>query len=206
MNAREETIERALAYSRKAGSLVTEPERRKLADGILDLGLRRSLAVEIGAAVGGVTRLLSYLCRKVVAVDDFCRIHSAGKTVLAELDAVGSSDDVREAFHRNLADELAEGRVELVELNTLQRPWQVLASVRRALGGEKADVVFIDGGHDYETVYSDIGLAKSLARRGGFVVGHDIDLEPVRRAVERHFPTHGHSGDESVRLWWTHLG
>jgi len=41
----------------------------------------------------------------------------------------------------------------------------------RSLGG--FDIVYVDGGHDYETVVSDINLAKEICNVGGYIVMDD---------------------------------
>lgn len=51
----------------------------------------------------------------------------------------------------------------------------------------RADVVFIDGGHDYETVRSDTRLAYQIVRPGGAIVWHDYNAMPeigVRRCID----------------------
>jgi predicted O-methyltransferase YrrM len=43
------------------------------------------------------------------------------------------------------------------------------------LNGETVDFLFIDGGHDYETVASDFEMYSPLVRPGGIIALHDID-------------------------------
>ena len=47
---------------------------------------------------------------------------------------------------------------------------------------EPVGLIFIDGGHDYETVRSDCGFLKWL-RVGGYVVFHDMGMDSVAKAV-----------------------
>jgi predicted O-methyltransferase YrrM len=46
--------------------------------------------------------------------------------------------------------------------------------VRAELGGEPADLLFIDGDHSYDGVKVDFELYSPLVRRGGLVAFHDI--------------------------------
>jgi len=60
------------------------------------------------------------------------------------------------------------------------------------------DFIFIDAGHDYESVKRDIIDWKDKVRPGGFIIGHDWDWPTVRRAAEEFFtPT---PAEDNV--WW----
>lgn len=47
---------------------------------------------------------------------------------------------------------------------------------------EAHDVVLIDGGHDYDTVVSDIDMYSPLAKK--FIIFHDVKLPGVKQAVD----------------------
>lgn len=49
---------------------------------------------------------------------------------------------------------------------------------------ERHDVVFIDGGHDYDTVWSDIRMYGPLATK--YLIFHDVKLAPVKQAVDEY--------------------
>lgn len=49
------------------------------------------------------------------------------------------------------------------------------------------DFIFIDGGHDYETVIEDIKGWYPKLKPGGIIGGHDIDWPGVNRAVKEYF-------------------
>jgi len=51
---------------------------------------------------------------------------------------------------------------------------KTLEKVKRILGGEKLDFLFIDGDHTYEGVRRDFEMYSPLVRRGGIVAFHDI--------------------------------
>lgn len=46
-------------------------------------------------------------------------------------------------------------------------------TIKNELKTKKFDVIYIDGGHDYETVVSDIILAKEILNENGFIVTDD---------------------------------
>lgn len=58
------------------------------------------------------------------------------------------------------------------------------AHVARALGGEDADVLVIDGAHDYESARRDFDLYARMVRPGGLVVIHDTQGHPDSDRVE----------------------
>ena len=49
---------------------------------------------------------------------------------------------------------------------------------------EPHDVVLIDGGHDYNTVKSDIAMYASLAKK--YLIFHDVRLPGVKQAVDEY--------------------
>lgn len=48
---------------------------------------------------------------------------------------------------------------------------------------ESLDFVFIDADHSFDGVKNDILNWSPKIRKGGFIIGHDIDWEPVKKAV-----------------------
>lgn len=46
-----------------------------------------------------------------------------------------------------------------------------------------ADLIYVDAGHDYDTVMWDLQLYWKLLRPGGIMFGHDIPMPDVKRAV-----------------------
>jgi predicted O-methyltransferase YrrM len=47
------------------------------------------------------------------------------------------------------------------------------------------DFIFIDADHGYDAVLSDIKNWGPKIRKGGFIMGHDIDWPPVQKAVTK---------------------
>lgn len=54
--------------------------------------------------------------------------------------------------------------------------------VLKALGIQ-ADIVYIDAGHDYQSVLMDLILYKDIVRKGGHMLGDDWFHPPIKRAV-----------------------
>jgi tetratricopeptide (TPR) repeat protein len=62
-------------------------------------------------------------------------------------------------------------------------PDQSIIAATRFEAGE-LDMVFIDGAHDYDSVYSDLTAWWPRVKDGGILAGHDIDSPDVQRALE----------------------
>lgn len=65
----------------------------------------------------------------------------------------------------------------------------------------KIDLVFVDDGHAFEDVVTDIRSYKPLIRRGGLLCGHDFETNPendVARAVRQTLPGHY---EAMPRMW-----
>jgi hypothetical protein len=50
--------------------------------------------------------------------------------------------------------------------------------------GVQADLIYVDAGHEYESVFTDLMLYKTLVRPGGYLLGDDWFHPPIKRAVE----------------------
>lgn len=62
----------------------------------------------------------------------------------------------------------------------------------------KADMVFIDGSHEYEDVKRDILFWKGKLEVGGLLCGHDFDWQTVAQAVEETLGTVGQAPNTNI--------
>ena len=68
------------------------------------------------------------------------------------------------------------------------------------------DWVFIDADHSFRGVSEDIANWLPKIRKGGMVIGHDIDREGVRLAVEQHFGVEWETKDKAWNnCWWARV-
>jgi cephalosporin hydroxylase len=72
----------------------------------------------------------------------------------------------------------------------------VQAMVKSAVGREQVAMVFVDGGHDYETASSDIRWALRLAPRG-LVVVHDVNHRLGHPEIETYLAWLEYSDDRA---------
>lgn len=79
----------------------------------------------------------------------------------------------------------------------------VIAARWFAKNSIKADLIYIDGSHDYDDVYADIKAYHPLLNEGGVIFGDDIDAwAGVRGAVQKYCKDHRFNFNESGRFWW----
>lgn len=74
---------------------------------------------------------------------------------------------------------------------------------------EPLDFIYIDGNHDYDFVFKDIGVARKLVKKGGVVSGHDFrpmsfsqDSIEVCRAVTDYCRKHDIVFSHEYEDWW----
>ena len=84
-------------------------------------------------------------------------------------------------------------------------PFPVASSVGLrylARKGVKADLIYIDGAHEYEEAKLDIALARQILKEGGAMLIDDYDLEGVKQAVDEQTPTSmARHGNQVVLVW-----
>lgn len=64
---------------------------------------------------------------------------------------------------------------------------------------EMFDFVFIDAGHDYESVKNDLESWYPKVKKGGIIAGHDIHAPGVAKAVNEFF--NANYNRKSVNVW-----
>lgn len=166
------------------GLMVDTPPRDL--DALADLAERACsrhqnwLAIEVGSWVGRtakhILRGASRHCLPgtLLCVDTFAGSPSDATGVIAANHPPGR---VFELFCRNLKESLYREIFPLIGTSK-----QIGSNWPR---DRKADLVFIDANHDYESVLEDIEIWYPKVKRGGILVGHDYGVfEGVTRAVD----------------------
>ncbi len=150
---------------------------------------RKRVIVEIGPFQGRSTRALADAAvgGRVYAIDDW----NAG------LNQGRADRSARAAFHRNCEDLITAGRVVPIEQDS-QR------GLPAALAGVTADMLWIDGNHEYGAVRSDVRTFAPLVRRGGLVCGHDYNVwhPDVVRAVDEIYGRRVRTISIHRSIWW----
>ena len=125
--------------------------------------------VEIGCWKGRSTKALAMATKGIVfAVDNW----------YGEDDVPGDRDLLLfTEFSNNLAQETLENKVYYNYKNN------DVDSFFADTHPHSFDMIFIDGGHDYESVFRDCTYAFEFIEPGGLVCGHDAFNPDVKRAV-----------------------
>jgi predicted O-methyltransferase YrrM len=147
------------AYSETIAPIQTRSELMELGEVIA--AAKPVRALEIGTARGGTLFVL-------------CRLAASDATVIS-LDLPhgafgGGYSPLRMPLYRRFASpgqSLHLIRADSHDMDTLER-------VRKILGPEPLDYLFIDADHTYEGVKRDFEMYSPLVRKGGTVVFHDI--------------------------------
>ncbi len=121
--------------------------------------------LEIGTAKGGTLFL-------------FSKIAPEGARILS-LDLPGLAGESffrrwRASFFRSFGEQ--KTKIILYWLDSHSR--RSFGKIKRALGGEALDVLFIDGDHSYEGAKRDFEMYSGLVKHGGIVAMHDIVKHP----------------------------
>jgi predicted O-methyltransferase YrrM len=133
---------------------------------------------ELGTAAGGHFYMLSHSLPTVTTL-------------------IGVDLHVRNgAFLRRLAPHNLD--LQLIDGDSRSIP--VRNAVERAVGGQRVDVLFIDGDHSYEGVCSDYLNYRDLVRDGGIIAFHDIVEDYGTRFGRK---TISYTGD--VPVFWRRL-
>lgn len=124
-------------------------------------GLKPRIVVEIGTADGGTLLAWCRIAREmVVSVDQPLNTQNWGYA------------PVRQRLYQELRYDRPELKLHLLFGDSHAPSTRQLAQDR--LGGQKADLLFIDGDHSYAGVRRDYELWRDLVRPGGYIVLHDI--------------------------------
>ena len=145
-----------------------------LFDMIQDIGIKDFTIVEVGSFAGVSSELFAMFCKQLYCVDIWTMDPTYQEIdPQALLKAEVMFDQVWQDYENieplqdfsiNVAEDFEDGELELV---------------------------YIDGRHDYPSVLADIKAWLPKVKKGGWITGHDIDLdgERVLKAVTEMFGT-----------------
>jgi predicted O-methyltransferase YrrM len=135
-----------------------------LNDMIQEIGIEGFTIVEIGSFSGVSSELFAHFCKRIYCVD------------------IWTLDPTYQEINPDhlMRAEAQFDDVWLSHLNVIE-PIQAfsLEAVKDFDDGE-LDMVYIDGRHDYPSVIADIKAWMPKIKKGGWLTGHDIDLDGER--------------------------
>jgi predicted O-methyltransferase YrrM len=120
------------------------------------------IVLELGSYTGLSTIVMARVAKQVWSVDWHKGDEGAGRhdTLV---------DFMRNVEHFGVRDKIVK---------VVARFEDCLPFLRRSM----FDMVYIDGAHDFESVYRDTCQAQRLSYHGGIIVCHDVDQDQVKRA------------------------
>ncbi len=139
------------------------------------------LIVEVGSYKGRSTRALADNCPGVVyAFDDW---HGPREALFIGGERIETDfSSLFEEFRHNCEDLIDKDKVRLI-IGDHSQTSVIPIDFLQGSDDERPDMVFIDGGHDYDEVKRDIMIWQSRLRPGGLLCGHDASWDGVFRAV-----------------------
>lgn len=150
---------------------------------LADRAAEHSSIVEIGSWKGRSARCLAENTKgQLVCVDqwevtpELATEFAAGQTTNG-----GNADWLYDEFRMNM---IGIDNVGALRMSSLA------AAVKASENGVRFDMVFIDGGHDYVSVWNDIQAWQGLVQPGGLLCGHDYSPQwpDVTKAVDELVP------------------
>jgi predicted O-methyltransferase YrrM len=159
---------------------------RKELEWLYGQAVSKDTIIEVGSWKGRSSKVLSACNKRLICIDTWTCPHPQYK---------GEGKEAKEEFSKNLRDEIADGKVEVLEgksANALKH--------LRMFRGVSPDMIFIDGDHTYEGAKADIEQALKILPKGSLLCGHDYArTDPgVVQAVDELVP------DRQIHdtIWW----
>ena len=157
--------------------------------------------IEIGTLHGGTAAMWHTLCRGMILTLDLPSGSWGGADHNYPARYMARNADLRAQFPR------------IIPLTGDSHYQSMSNSVKHILGGEQADLLFIDGDHSFHGVTRDYQMYYQFVRPGGVIAFHDIDDTPMhtRDGVEVHkffeeYLLHNDKRRWSVRGPWGGIG
>lgn len=111
--------------------------------------------------------------------------------------------------NRDTYKEFKDNTSEFQDIIKPIRGWstEVVGHVRKSLSGEKIDVLFIDGGHDYDSVKKDWDTYAPLLSSTAIIICHDIGwAEGVQKVVREDIMDKASEIKKLPNMWIGKLG
>jgi len=160
---------------------------------IAEWSSKRNKIIEIGSWKGRATRAIcDNSSDLVVTIDHWKGALERVDDGFWEVDKHGP-EYVYKQFENNLKDHLDSKRLIVYKMDS----HEAAKSLIEKYGFESFDMVWIDGGHEYEVIKRDIIFFRPLLKMYGQLCGHDYYYPGVKRALDEVFVNYWHSGN----LW-----
>lgn len=147
--------------------------------------LQPKVIVEVGTWKGASAIHMAKMCLKhyddfeIVCIDTFLGSveHWTGQQDLLMKDAVNGRPAIYEQFLSNVVNNGLIKYITPLPVDSING-----AEILKALD-VVADLVYIDAGHDYNSVRVDLFVYSQILREGGYMLGDDWFHEPIKKAA-----------------------
>jgi predicted O-methyltransferase YrrM len=156
---------------------------------LAELASTHKKILEIGSHYGRSTRAMADNTEGVVVACD----HFRGPTDV--IMCWKDREAIYDAFLKNMGEHIASGKV---------LPWKAnhkSLDIATSPVQPKFDMVFVDGQHDYDSVYRDIQFGLSVLETGGLICGHDYDITSPGVVMAVNGLIDGFTVGENTRIW-----
>jgi predicted O-methyltransferase YrrM len=153
----------------------------------------KALVMEFGTWAGRSAKAMAgTVAGKVVCVDAWWALTAE---TLAKYPSIPRDfpldlpDNLYTLFKRNMADEIASGKVVPIRKKIME----AIPEITAAAGGRKFDLIFIDSEHTYESIRDQISTFAPMLAPDGILCGHDYGhngYPGVEQAVKEILPMH----------------
>lgn len=124
--------------------------------------------LEIGTFQGGTLRFWNYIINTITGFD-------TDKVISIDLNDRGKIPELKERYKNNKCMNFIIGD------STSEKSSEEL---KKILNGDKLDLLFIDGNHEYNYVKFDYNCYSRYVKSGGIIVFHDIVTGAPKRVFE----------------------
>jgi hypothetical protein len=160
---------------------------------IAEWSSKRNKIIEIGSWKGRTTEAIcDNTSGLVVTIDHWEGALEPVDDGFWEVNKYGP-DYVYNIFYDNLREHIDSGKLLILKMSSEDAARHLI----KTFGFGSFDMVWIDGGHEYEVVRKDMIYFRPLLKRYGQMCGHDYYYPGVKKALDEVFVNYWQSGN----LW-----
>jgi hypothetical protein len=176
---------------------------------LAELASKHKKILELGSYYGRSTRAMADNTEGfVIACDHF---HGPSDVIMCWKDR----EAVYDAFIKNMGEHIASKKVVPWKANHKEITKEQLNNVIADNFGSITlpaevrptgiDMVFVDGQHDYDSVYRDIQFGLSVLEQGGVICGHDYDITSPGVVMACNNLLEGFAVGPNTRIWYKEI-
>jgi hypothetical protein len=159
-------------------------------DFLAELASTHKKILELGSYYGRSTRAMADNTEGyIVAYDHF---RGPSDVIMCWKDR----EAVYDTFIKNMGEHITSGKV---------IPWKANHKDKSLPYPQTFDMVFVDGQHDYDSVYRDIQFGLSVLEPGGLICGHDYDITTPGVVMACNNLLEGFAVGPNTRIWYKEI-